>query len=728
MSQYLGDISAYALAVSQGYTGTEEEYAELMASYATVGQTAVTAAQTATTKASEAATSATTATNKASEATTAATTATTKAGEASTSASTATSAKDTAVSASQAATSKATEATTAAATATSAATTATTAKDDAVNAKTAAQTAQTGAETAAASVEASAAQIATNAADISQLKSDLSKIAEPTSNRFDTSKITANQYITQDGTATASQNFSVTDYIPVSEGEQLYFRSRRTDNAFYAFDARFLCAYDANKTAVSASGGAFVGGTYTVPSGIAYIRLSISNTYLSTYTDFYIGTVNANTTNYVPYGYEVKIPAVITDQIDENTANIAQNTADIATTENTLENLTEPTSNLLNTDTITAGKYITADGTITDIATLSLTDYIHVVAGETLYYWALVNGTYQAVPMRTRCCFDADKNPVPSEGYNSETQQPYTVGNDVAYIRYSISNTVLEYENLYIGTHEVGVDYEPYGRKIKTENSADDSYTVSNGGSILEGLIYCYGNNIKKLIVESGTYDVIAEYESKYGSDYFTNYANYATSNPFDRGLWLENIEVVFSAGAKVVCKYTGDNANVPLYFSAFATGNNVTIDGLVLDAENLHYGIHADYNSGADETFFYVRNCDLKHYKNATSMQAIGAGLGKHVFWLFENTIFRSAGGNDKVLRIHNNVNSDAQSKIIVKDCYIDGDGYFKFNAYSTSELQTIIQVCGCSFKTAPVVGKETSASNDNFTMYAWNNEIRSA
>ena len=172
MSQYLGDISAYALAVSQGYTGTEEEYAELMASYATVGQTAVTAAQTATTKASEAATSATTATNKASEATTAATTATTKAGEASTSASTATSAKDTAVSASQTATPKATEATTAAATATSAATTATTAKDDAVSAKTAAQTAQTGAETAAASVQSSAEQIATNAEDISQLKSD----------------------------------------------------------------------------------------------------------------------------------------------------------------------------------------------------------------------------------------------------------------------------------------------------------------------------------------------------------------------------------------------------------------------------------------------------------------------------------------------------------------------------------------------------------------------------
>ena len=178
MSQYLGDISAYALAVSQGYTGTEEEYAELMASYPTVGQTAVTAAQTATTKASEAATSATTATNKASEATTAATTATNKAAEAQADADAAALDASQALSAASTATTKATEATTAAATATSAATTATTAKDDAVSAKTAAQTAQTGAETAAASVQSSAAQIATNTEDISQLKSEFTDYAD----------------------------------------------------------------------------------------------------------------------------------------------------------------------------------------------------------------------------------------------------------------------------------------------------------------------------------------------------------------------------------------------------------------------------------------------------------------------------------------------------------------------------------------------------------------------
>ena len=43
----LGAVSAYAYAVEQGYTGTEEEFAELMASYATVAQSAAASATAA---------------------------------------------------------------------------------------------------------------------------------------------------------------------------------------------------------------------------------------------------------------------------------------------------------------------------------------------------------------------------------------------------------------------------------------------------------------------------------------------------------------------------------------------------------------------------------------------------------------------------------------------------------------------------------------------------------
>lgn len=103
----LGIATAYGYAKEEGYTGTEEEFAILMASYATVAeeaaQSATTAgnaatsasnsAQTATTKASEAsasasnaATSASNAASSASSANTSAQTATTKAGEASASA------------------------------------------------------------------------------------------------------------------------------------------------------------------------------------------------------------------------------------------------------------------------------------------------------------------------------------------------------------------------------------------------------------------------------------------------------------------------------------------------------------------------------------------------------------------------------------------------------------------------------------------------------------------
>ena len=335
---------------------------------------------------------------------------------------------------------------------------------------------------------------------------------------------------------------------------------------------------------------------------------------------------------------------------------------------------------------------------------------------------------FQSAAIVRLCAYDSSKTAIPAAGISAESTPPYIVPNGVSFVRISIRNTVINsYINLYIGTHNVGIGYEPYGKVVKLPDSAAASYIIHNGESILEAVKHCYENNINTLIVEAGTYDVIDEYEDYYGASYFDDYIDYNQGDLFDAGIWLQNINVKFSSGAVVVCHYTGNNANVSQYFSAFATGNNVTIEGLVLDCENLRYAIHADYNTGTDETFFIVRNCDLKHYKNPTSMQAIGAGLGNHVSWLIENTIFRSSGGNHIVCRIHNNVNANAKSKVIVKDCYIDGDGYFKFEPYSTSTDITIAQVCGCSYKTAPVVAKLTPESNDNIVMIAWNNELRS-
>lgn len=162
MSKYLGDVSAYAYAVSQGYTGTEEEFAELMASYATV-------AQNAAASASAAAQSATAAAGSASSASGSAETATTKASEAASSASTASGAASTATTKASEAATSAINAGNSATAAAGSASTASTAATTATGAKSAAQAAQTAAETAAQSVSASAAQISKNASDIERL-------------------------------------------------------------------------------------------------------------------------------------------------------------------------------------------------------------------------------------------------------------------------------------------------------------------------------------------------------------------------------------------------------------------------------------------------------------------------------------------------------------------------------------------------------------------------------
>jgi len=255
-----------------------------------------------------------------------------------------------------------------------------------------------------------------------------------------------------------------------------------------------------------------------------------------------------------------------------------------------------------------------------------------------------------------------------------------------------------------------------------------NTLTVASGGSILATLKKCYEDGYTRLVVEAGEYDVIAEYEDYYGSSYFVDYTGYAgKADEFTRGLWLENIEVVFNPGAKVICKYTGNNSAVVNNFCAFATGNNVTIDGLHLDSENLRYGIHADFNSGTDVTTFKVRNCDLRHYRNTVNCQAIGAGLGIHVLWEIENTIFRSDYGAI-VFRIHNNINAGAQSKVVIRNCYIAGPGYFRFNHYSESEALTDVLISGCSYYNEPVVGMEIEGATtpENMRLIAWNNEKR--
>ena len=174
MSRFIGNVSAYAYAVEQGYTGTEAEFATLMASYATVAEEAAESAESAQASATTASGAAQTATTKASEASASAQTATTKASEASTSATQAGASATSASQSAQTATTKASEASASASTAgtkaseaSASASTASTKASEASASATSAQTAQTGAETAQGLAE-SAKDDAESARDLAQ--------------------------------------------------------------------------------------------------------------------------------------------------------------------------------------------------------------------------------------------------------------------------------------------------------------------------------------------------------------------------------------------------------------------------------------------------------------------------------------------------------------------------------------------------------------------------------
>lgn len=178
----LGTVTAYGYAKDKGYAGTEDEFAELMASYAQVAEDAAESAEqaaqsatTATTKAGEAATSATNAANANTAAQaaktgaeTAAQTATTKAGEASASATTASGKATEATTAAGTATTKASEATTAA-------TTATTKAGEASTSATNAAASATRAQEILDSIPEDYSQLSE---DVSDLKDDLSDITK----------------------------------------------------------------------------------------------------------------------------------------------------------------------------------------------------------------------------------------------------------------------------------------------------------------------------------------------------------------------------------------------------------------------------------------------------------------------------------------------------------------------------------------------------------------------
>lgn len=146
--------------------------------------------------------------------------------------------------------------------------------------------------------------------------------------------------------------------------------------------------------------------------------------------------------------------------------------------------------NVFNINTITPNKQITADGTITDNDSYSISDYI-LVPKNTRIDFCYTNDQNErslSYSVRRLCVFDTSYNNLPEEGSDSTVRfWTNTTGNDV-YIRFQSPNEYINHEfsaKIETDTEKVllAFDYVPYQEswklKEKYYNTPDDAITAA---------------------------------------------------------------------------------------------------------------------------------------------------------------------------------------------------------------------------------------------------------
>lgn len=277
--------------------------------------------------------------------------------------------------------------------------------------------------------------------------------------------------------------------------------------------------------------------------------------------------------------------------------------------------------------------------------------------------------------------------------------------------------------------------------KVYTDGNLKDTYVVDkNGGGDFTSLTYAslFIKRIgARIIVKKGDYNLIDEFKEIFGDNYFDN--EIYSDDYKHHGIIVKNrITYEIDPQANIIFDYSGNWYVVLCRFSPFNFGKyGGTIDGGNIIAKNCRYCIHDEMSSDTDETPYknIIKNCvmSLDNTKNVSWYErlCIGGGLGYNGSVRVENCHFSAPRNSDKVngdylVYYHNHWKSGSKSMIVIKDNYVE-DGSINVTCYGQSTKKTRAMISNNSV-TLPIVKIVSNGANDNFDLYAWNNEIRSS
>lgn len=225
------------------------------------------------------------------------------------------------------------------------------------------------------------------------------------------------------------------------------------------------------------------------------------------------------------------------------------------------------------------------------------------------------------------------------------------------------------------------------------------------------------------IYVRKGEYDLIDEFEDKYGSGYFDS----MSSTSYDEGLQISNRTCIYmDADAVVKYEYTGSNEFAIKYFSPFKfSGNGGELHGGQIICSNCRYAIHDDcYTSEYDNR---ITDGVYIYYRSSRGV-AIGGGLGKSSHVELKNCYVDSnlTGAAYGVFYHNNSVSADALNFVSIHDNYFTAD--IVIEPFGPSEH--ISKALVSNNKARSVRHYQPSAADnppdiDNFEMVAWNNTV---
>lgn len=313
-------------------------------------------------------------------------------------------------------------------------------------------------------------------------------------------------------------------------------------------------------------------------------------------------------------------------------------------------------------------------------------------------------------------CYNASLEYMSASGWLTET----SVVPDCAYYRIMVKNDSI--------SDWTGIKNDYIYVRIEDETGPQGIFTVGENDNLAEVLTEAMRYPDSIVYIDPYEHDIISEWESFYGENYFTNFPT------GEYGLKLKNnVHIIGRSGCLLTCKYTGSNDNVMSEFAIFnnpADGSGYTIENVEFDTSKIRYAIHDE--RGSNSTPYTVRfsRCRFKHDNSQStwtnSRACIGGGLGTHADVIVEDCVFNTvtSSANMDALAYHNSAGA-GQSSIVIKNCYFEGNSTIQLASYGASTKKTKVVVANNSLGSA-IEELDWTSGSPNFDYFYINNIVR--